>query len=84
MRAHPASGAGSIKYDGSTDEQVVEVKDASKSYTLRGAYLLDLFRHAARQGKQARLVVNYPEVVADITVIRKTVPTTTTKEVAGG
>jgi len=70
-RAHPNSGAGRIKFDGSDDETVIEVKDARKSFTLNAAYLLDLFKVAARQGKSAVLVVNFPTIIATITITKK-------------
>lgn len=71
MKAHPNSGAGTIKYDGSNDDVVMEVKDASKSFTLSRSYLLSLFKNAARQGKEAILVVEFPDLTVRATITRK-------------
>lgn len=56
-RAHSNSGAGVKKGDGSTDEEVIEVKLAGKSHTVTGKYLKELHRNAAKQGKVARLII---------------------------
>lgn len=71
MKAHPASGAGPIKYDGSNDECVMEVKEARQSYSLNRTYLDSLFKNAARQGKQARLVVEFPDLTVEAVIRRK-------------
>lgn len=71
LRAHPNSGAGSIKYDASDDETLVEVKDANKSYTISAAYVEDLFRVATRQGKQAVLVIKFGNDIIIEAVVRK-------------
>lgn len=52
-RVHPNSGAGRIKYDGSDDDEVIEVKDAAKGFRLVGRDLLQFHQHAAREGKDA-------------------------------
>ncbi len=70
VKGHPNSGAGKIKFDGSDEDCVMEVKDAAKSYTLNRAYLESLFKTAARQGKEAVLVVEFPDLVVEA-VIRK-------------
>lgn len=72
VKGHPNSGAGKIKYDGSDDDCVMEVKDAAKSFTLNRTYLESLFKNAARQGKEAVLVVEFPDLVVEA-VIRKKV-----------
>ncbi len=64
-RRHPMSGAGSIKYDGSDEEHVYEIKDAEVAYVLQGKYLRDGFQQAARQSKRFVLVVHF--VDADVT-----------------
>lgn len=69
-KGHPNSGAGSIKYDGSTQEEVIEVKDAVKSFTLNRDYLMSLFKHAARQSKQAVLVVEFPDLTVEARITR--------------
>ena len=71
MKAHPNSGAGRIKFDGSNDDKVVEVKTAAKSFTLSQVYVLDLFRTAARQGKEAQLIVEFPDFTATINITKK-------------
>jgi hypothetical protein len=50
---------------------VVEVKDAKQSFTLNRTYLLDLFRTAARQGKAAQLIVEFPDFTATIDITKK-------------
>ena len=67
---HPRSGAGRIKADASTDHEVIEVKDANKSYTLHGRDLLTVFRVATRSGKSPRFVVYFQDadMTADITI----------------
>ena len=69
-RQHPNSGAGRIKYDGSTDTAIVELKEAARSYQLRSSYVEDLFRHAARQGKDATLVVRFPDYMVTCRIER--------------
>jgi hypothetical protein len=69
-RRHAMSGAGSIKYDGSDEDTVYEIKDANKVFPLDGKYLRDGFHHAARQSKDFVLVVYFTdsEVTAYIKV----------------
>lgn len=71
VRAHPNSGAGSIKFDGSDDDTVMEVKDAERSFTLNRSYLMSLFKYAARQGKDAVLVVEFPDMTVEARIRRK-------------
>jgi len=61
IKNHPNSGAGSIKYDGSDNETIVEVKDANKSYTLKGKELGDLYRHAAKEGKDGVFIIRFTD-----------------------
>lgn len=49
----------------------MEVKDADKSFTMSRAYLMSLFKNAARQGKRAVLVVEYPDLTVEATIRRK-------------
>ena len=70
-RAHPNSGAGSIKYDGSREDAVIEVKDAERSFSLSRKYLMSLFKNAARQSKDAMLIVEFPDLTAEIRIRRK-------------
>ena len=72
-RAHPGSGSGPIRHDGSTEDALVEVKDAAKSITLSAAYLEGLRRRAVQQGKRATLVVEFTNglrLEADLTRTR--------------
>lgn len=71
MRGHPNSGAGKIKFDGSDEDCVMEVKDASKSYTLNRTYLESLFKTAAKQGKEAILIVEFPDLIVEAKISRK-------------
>lgn len=71
MRGHPNSGSGKIKYDGSDDDCVMEIKDAAKSFTLNRTYLMALFKNAARQGKEAVLIVEFPDLVVEAKIRRK-------------
>ena len=50
---------------------VMEVKDAGRSFTLRRAYLMSLFKDAARQNKDAVLVVEFPDLTVRATITRK-------------
>ena len=59
VRQHPASGAGSIKHDGSDGERLVEVKLAGSSHTLRADYLHGLMALAIRQGLTPVLIVEF-------------------------
>jgi hypothetical protein len=62
------SGAGSIRFDGSDREELVEVKDAVKSFTLKATLLRDLRKHAARQGKEPLLLIKFPEFTAEVRI----------------
>lgn len=70
-RVHPRSGAGSIKHDGSTKEQLIEVKDANKTHSVLANYLYELFVIAVRQGKEPRYVVKFSNGIVMDAVIRK-------------
>jgi hypothetical protein len=71
-RVHPRSGAGKIKDDGSTDEEVMEIKDAKRSHTLKASDLEALYKRAAQQGKEARYIVYFSDndLAAEITLRR--------------
>lgn len=60
-RAHPMSGAGSIKSDGSSEIELIEVKDANKTHTLNANDLFTLYRWAVQQDKEAVYVVQFKE-----------------------
>ena len=60
-KLHPRSGAGTIKWDASTDDELIEYKDAAKTITVNGKYLEKLFRDASAQGKDAIFVVTFGE-----------------------
>lgn len=40
----------------------MEIKDAGKSHTIKGAALLTLFSRAAKQGKQAEYIIYFADV----------------------
>jgi hypothetical protein len=63
---HPASGALRVKNDASDKEKVYEIKDANKTYTMKGSELRDLWRNAVKQLKDPVFVVYFKEY--DITV----------------
>ena len=65
-RLHPASGALRVKNDASDKEKVYEIKDANKTYTMKGSELRDLWRNAVKQLKDPVFVVYFKEY--DITV----------------
>lgn len=65
-RPHPRSGAGSIKWDASSEDTLYEMKRVKKSHALNGEYLRSLALSAARQGKQAVYVVTMTD--ADIEI----------------
>jgi len=71
-RAHPGSGSGGIKWDGSNDDEVIEIKDAAKSYTLAAKYLESLYRSSTRQSKAAVLIVQFPTLLVECRITRRT------------
>lgn len=58
-RAHPMSGAGSIKDDGSNDEYLFEIKDAVKKHTLDADALWALFKRGIQQDREALYLVHF-------------------------
>ena len=68
-RLHPMSGAGSIKDDASNDRYQYEFKNALKSHTLVGKALLDLWRRAVAEAKDARYVIYFEEANVTATII---------------
>lgn len=72
-REHPNSGAGRIKRDGSTEDELFEMKTASRQHTLKGDDLAKLHQQAARQGKTAGYIVHFPNqgITAEIRVKRE-------------
>jgi hypothetical protein len=69
-RRHPMSGAGSIKWDGSDEHCLYEVKSTRKVFSLSGRMLRDLFRAAARQGKEAKFIIVFGDydLSAEVTI----------------
>lgn len=66
-RLHPMSGAGRIKDDMSTDDHIIEAKDANLSYTLKSSDLDGLFRRAVQQGKEPLFIVTFKNnIIAEI------------------
>lgn len=68
-KAHPNSGAGSIPFDGSTQHSVIEIKDAVKTYRMDHTYLRRLRTVAGRSGKQAILVVKFPDMIVECRIL---------------
>lgn len=71
-RAHPRSGAGRIKLDGSDDQTLIEVKSANRQITLDGAVLKRDLTRASHQGKALAWIIAFGEagIEAEITVRR--------------
>lgn len=53
------SGAGRIKGDGSTDDELIEVKDARKEYRLKEADLRKHWKEAVQVRKEPVFVIEY-------------------------
>lgn len=68
LRAHPGSGSGKIRFDGSDDEHLMEHKVAGSSFTLSGSYVAKLLTEAIRQGKRAGLVVYFDKLNITCTI----------------
>ena len=58
-RVTPNSGAGGIKADGRTETEVIEMKDANKTYTLKASDLDTLRRYANKEGKDASFIIQF-------------------------
>ena len=71
-RQHPRSGAGSIKEDGSTEDALIEVKDANLVFGLKGADLMQSFRRGAQQGKDAVWVIRFANGIEAEILLRRT------------
>ncbi len=71
LRLHPMSGAGRIKQDASDREQLVEVKDANRSYTVKASDVKSLHHEASIQGKEPVLVVVFTNGYEVEAVIRR-------------
>jgi hypothetical protein len=71
-RLHPNSGSGRIKDDASSDATRYEFKSVDRAHTLHGQALLDLFRRAVREGKEAEYVIFFKKanITATITMQR--------------
>ena len=69
-RLHPMSGAGTVKFDGSDDDYIFEVKNTRRSFSLSGQLLANMFRLASRQGKQPKLLIRFSDfdLVAEVTI----------------
>lgn len=65
-RVHPASGALRIKNDASDKEKLYEIKDANKTYTIKGSEVLALWKRAMLELKEPLFVVYFTD--ADLTV----------------
>lgn len=58
-RQHPRSGAGSIKEDGSTAEHLIEVKDANIAFGLKSQDLMQSYKRAVAEDKDAIWVIRF-------------------------
>lgn len=67
-RVHPRSGAGRIKDDASSEDFILEIKDANKTHTLKAADLDALFRRAVSQGKTPQYVIYFQSVDLTATI----------------
>ena len=65
-KVHPASGALRIKHDASDSDTLYEIKDANKTYTIKGSEILALYKRANMELKEPLFVVYFTE--ADLTV----------------
>ena len=65
-KVHPASGALRIKHDASDEDILYEIKDANKTYTIKGSEILALWKRANTELKEPVFVVYFTE--ADLTV----------------
>ena len=65
-KAHPGSGSGSIAFDGSTADDLIEVKDARKSFTLQSTYIERFWRTAVHRRLRPVMVVYFSDI--DMTV----------------
>ena len=64
-RVHPASGALRIKHDASDKETIYEIKDANKTYTIKGKELFALWKRGALELKEPVFVIYFTD--SDIT-----------------
>lgn len=58
-RQHPRSGAGRIKEDGSDEKYLYEVKDANLTFALKSADLMQSWKRAIVQGKDAVWIIKF-------------------------
>ncbi len=70
-RAHPGSGSGKIQFDGSTPDELIEVKTAERSHTLSAKYIERLYTTAVRQGKLPKMIVEFPKFTLTIIITRR-------------
>jgi hypothetical protein len=59
-RPHPGSGSGRIRFDGSSEDEVIEAKTAAKTFAMNRSYIATLYDVAVRQGKEPVLVIEFP------------------------
>lgn len=70
-RPHPGSGSGSIRFDGSSEAELIEVKSAHRTHTISADYLESLHAQAVRQGKVPVLVLSFKNGVEVTMTINK-------------
>ncbi len=61
-KQHPGSGSGSIAFDGSTADDLIEVKDARKSFTLKASYVERFWKTAIRRRLRPVIVVYFSDI----------------------
>lgn len=67
-RLHPRSGSGAIKDDASSSEDLLEIKDANVSHTLKAKDLLALYRRAVRKGLRAKYIIYFQSIDVTCTI----------------
>lgn len=71
-RPHPGSGSGSIPFDGSDENDLVEVKDAAKSFTFNLNYIDRFYKTAVRQGKRPVFILQIGPYLINMNIERRT------------
>lgn len=70
-RRHPNSGAGKIKWDGSDQDCLYEIKDSSKTFSLTRALVVKLHRDAISQSKAPVLIVRFGDYEVRCLITKK-------------
>jgi hypothetical protein len=70
-KLHPNSGAGRIKHDASTAQELIEYKDANLTHQVKGSDLEELWQRAVAQGKDGKYVIYFSNGIVLDGLIRK-------------